>query len=159
MRSKIEIPEEFGGSWSAFCQDWCPDGSLAYAPDEVSRGLMTLRRLWPEKVAQNVGRGRGTWIPTISTEEGLLLAASEHAKYFRGVLDRLRAGQRSAYSELVVGSALRTLGHDPQFESGDGEPDLSCEYLGPSMTKQHSGRIVQNDCKGPNSARAHGRQS
>jgi hypothetical protein len=55
------------------------------------------------------------------------LAASEHAKYFRGVLDRLRAGQRSAYSELVVGSALRTLGHDPQFESGDGEADLSCE--------------------------------
>src|SRR5580704_3448086 len=73
------------------------------------------------------GRGR---VPTISTESGLLLAASEHAKYFCPVLDRLKAGQRSAYSELVVASALRALGYDPQFESGDGEPDLLCKIDG-----------------------------
>jgi hypothetical protein len=128
MTANIEIPQEFGGSWAAFCKQWCPEGSLGYSADEVSRGLTTLKRLWPEKLTENVGQGRrGTWVPTISTEAGLLLAVSEHAKYFCGVLDRLKAGQRSAYSELVVGWALRALGYDPQFESGEGEPDLLCE--------------------------------
>jgi hypothetical protein len=130
MTSEVEIPPEFGGSWASFCRDWCPEGSLDYSPEEVSRGLMTLKRLWPEKLAENVARGRGTWIPTISTEEGLLLAKSECAKCFRGVLDRLKRGQHSAYSELVAGCALRALGYDPQFESGDGEPDLICETEG-----------------------------
>ena len=125
------MPQGFGGSWAGFCQQWCPEGSLGYSPDEVSTGLVMLERLWPQRLAENLAQGRsGTWVPTISTEAGLLLAASEHAKYFRGVLDRLKANQRSAYSELVVGSALRALGHDPQFESGEGEPDLLCEIDG-----------------------------
>ena len=93
--------------------------------------MTTLKRLWPDRLAENVGQDRsGTWAPTISTEAGLLLATSEHAKYFRGVLQRLRAGQRSAYSELVVGYVLRKLGLDPQFEAGEGEPDLLCEVDG-----------------------------
>jgi len=134
VSANIEIPQEFGGSWAAMCQQWCPEGSLAYSAKEVSRGLTTLKRLWPEKLTENVAQSRsGTWVPTISTEAGLLLATSEHAKYFRGVLDRLRVGQRSAYSELVVGWALRTVGYDPQFESGDGEPDLLCEVEGVSV--------------------------
>ena len=131
MAANLEIPQEFGGSWEVFCQEWCPEGSLAYSPEEVSCGLMALKRLWPEKLAQNALKGQGgTWVPTISTEEGLLLAASEHAKYFRGVLDRLRAGQRSAYSELVVGWALGRLGYNPEFEAGEGRPDLVCEVDG-----------------------------
>jgi hypothetical protein len=131
MAANIEIPQEFGGSWAAFCEQWCPEGSLGYSAEEVSCGLTTLKRLWPKKFAENLGQGRGgTWVPTISTEAGLLLAVSEHAKFFRGVLDRLKAGQRSAYSELVVGWALRALGYDPQFESGEREPDLLCEING-----------------------------
>jgi hypothetical protein len=124
----IKIPGEFGGSWSTFCQEWCPEGSLGYSAEEVSLGLCTLKRLWPEKLAENIARGgRGTWTPTISVETGLLLAASETAKYFGGVRDRLIRGQRSAYSELVVGWALRKLLYEPQFEAGEGEPDLLCE--------------------------------
>jgi hypothetical protein len=131
MSANIEIPQEFGGCWAEFCRQWCPEGSLGYSADEVSLGLTTLKRLWPGKLTENVGQGRGgTWVPTISIEAGLLLAVSEHSKYFRGVLDRLRAGQRSAYSELVVGWALRALGYNPQFESGGGEPDLLCEIEG-----------------------------
>jgi hypothetical protein len=74
MTANIEIPLEFGGSWAEFCQQWCPEGSLGYSTNEISRGLMTLKRLWPEKLAENVAQGQGgTWVPTISTEAGLLL--------------------------------------------------------------------------------------
>lgn len=131
MACELEIPVEFGGSWNTFCREWCPDGSLGYGPEEISRGLTSLKRLWPEKLAENIGRGgRGTWTAAISVETGLLLAVSEGVKYFRGVHDRLKRGQRSAYSELVAGWALQKLGYEPQFESGDGEPDLMCEVEG-----------------------------
>jgi hypothetical protein len=40
------------------------------------------------------------------------------------VFNRLKAGQRSAYSEFVVGEALRALGYAFHFEAGDGQPDL-----------------------------------
>jgi hypothetical protein len=75
MIANIEIPQEFGGSWATFCHKWCPEGSLGYSAEEISRGLTTLKRLWPQRLAENVRRGRGgTWVPTISTEAGLLLA-------------------------------------------------------------------------------------
>ena len=127
----IEIPQEFGGSWDAFCLKWCPEGSFGYSAAEVSKGLTTLKRLWPERLAENVlNASGGAWVPAISTESGLLLAANEKAKFFQGVLDRWKSGQRSAHAELVVGSALRTSGYDPRFEAGEGEPDLLCEVEG-----------------------------
>jgi hypothetical protein len=124
-----EIPPEFGGSWAAFCeQRGCPDGALAYSPAEVSRALSAIKRLWPEKFAQIVNQtaqGTSTVVPQIET--GLLLAACETARYFRGMLERLKSGQRSAYSELVLVAALRRLGYDPQFEGpGGGQPDAEC---------------------------------
>jgi hypothetical protein len=133
MAPKIEIPTEFGGSWEAFCEDWgCPDGALAYSPGEISRGLSTLKRLWPERVAQIVGKpGRGTSCAASAIERGLLLAACEDVRYFAGMLARLKSGQRAAYSELVVVAALRRLGYDPEFEApAGGSPDARCVVEG-----------------------------
>jgi hypothetical protein len=125
----IEIPSEFGGSWAAFCEHrGCPDGVLAYSPAEISRALSVIKRLWPEKfalTANQSAQGTATVVPEIET--GLLLAVCETAKYFRGMLERLKSGQRSAYSELVLVAALRRLGYDPQFEgAGGGKPDAEC---------------------------------
>ena len=131
MACDLEIPVEFGGSWNTFCLEWCPDGSLGYSTEEISRGLTSLKRLWPEKLAENIGLdGPKPWKAAISVETGLLMAVSEELKYSRGVHDRLKQGQHSAYSELVAGWALKKLGYEPQFESGDGKPDLMCEVEG-----------------------------
>ena len=92
---------------------------LAYSPAEISRALSVIKRLWPEKfalTANQSAQGTATVVPEIET--GLLLAVCETAKYFRGMLERLKSGQRSAYSELVLVAALRRLGYDPQFEGG-----------------------------------------
>jgi hypothetical protein len=125
MADNAEIPEAFGGSWEAFCQRWCREGDLAHSRAEVSLGLRTLERLWPEELARIAGQSQGgTSAPALCIEKGLQLAACEGAPYFTAVFNRLKAGQRSAYSELVVGEALRALGYAFHFEAGDGQADL-----------------------------------
>jgi hypothetical protein len=130
MDDEIAIPKEFGGSLAGFCRDWCLGSAIAYSAAEISRGLTTLKRLWPEEVARIVNQtGRGTSLSVSAIDDGILLENCENAKYFRGVLDRLKSsGQRSAYSELVLVSALRRLGYAPQFEApvGDSVPDAHC---------------------------------
>lgn len=128
MTISTEIPPEFGGSWPAFCREWCPEGALAYSQPEVCLGLSTLMRLWPQEVARVVGESARGALPAASTiDTGLLLAACEPARYFSRVLDRLKSHQRSAYSELVLVAALRRLSYDPQFESPTGgTPDAQC---------------------------------
>lgn len=107
MADEVEIREEFGGSWTAFLREWCLESPIGYSPAEVSRGLSTLKRLWPEEVARIVGAGvRGTAPSVSAIDYGLLLETCETAKYFRRVLERLKSGQRSAYSELVLVAAL-----------------------------------------------------
>ena len=59
MAGNAEIPEAFGGSWEAFCQRWCREGDLAYSREEISSGLMTLERLWPQELARIAGQSHG----------------------------------------------------------------------------------------------------
>jgi hypothetical protein len=123
--SSIIVPDEFGGSWSAFCSNWCPEGSLAYSAIQISAGLTAVKRLWPEKLAETVDRGgRGTWAAAVLVDAGLMLLACESAQSFTFVLRRLRLGQRAAYSEVVVGASIVRLGSAVKFEAGPGEPDL-----------------------------------
>jgi hypothetical protein len=128
MADEIEIPIEFGESWEGFCREWkCPPGSLGYSPKEVTRGLSTLKRLWPEKVAKMLGQGRGYFAAASAIDTGLVLEACEPVRYFRGVLRRLKSGQRAADSELVLVAALRRLGYEPEFEApAGGSPDAKC---------------------------------
>jgi hypothetical protein len=128
MPQEVEIPAQFGGSWESFCQQWgCPAGALGYSPKEISRGLSTLARLWPEKVGQIVGKWRGPSPAASAIETGLLLEACQAVRYFPRVLGRLKLRERAAYSEIVIVAALRRLGYDPEFEApAGGSPDARC---------------------------------
>jgi hypothetical protein len=87
--------------------------------------LSTLELLWPEELARIAGQSQGgTSASALCVEKRLLLAACGGGPYFAARFNRLKAGQRSAYSELVIGEALRALGYAFHFEAGDGQPDL-----------------------------------
>jgi hypothetical protein len=129
MGDEMEIPQEFGGSWEAFRRDWCLDVAIAYSEAEASRGLSTLKRLWPGAVARIVGKTeRGASLSASAIAKGLLFETCEAAKYFRGVLKRLKSGERSAYSELVLVAALCRLGYATQCAArvGGSVPDAHC---------------------------------
>ena len=132
MNDEIKIPSELSASWEAFSQEWLLDGPLGYSPSEVSQGLLTLKRLWPERIANIVTRPeRGTAIVVPLIDVGLLLSTCESAQYFRQVLGRLKLGDRSAYSELVLVAALRKLRYTPRFEaSAPASPDAQCDVDG-----------------------------
>jgi hypothetical protein len=129
MGDEIVIPHEFGGSWEAFRRNWCLGVAIAYAEADASRGLSTLKRLWPGEVARIIGQTeRGASLSASVIDKGLLLETCEGAKYFRGVLKRLKLGERSAYSELVLVAALRRLGYAAQCAArvGGSVPDAHC---------------------------------
>jgi len=136
MTDAVEIPEEFGGSWEAFLRDWLlGSAAIPYSAAEVSRGLLTLKRLWPQRFTWVVSQSRrGHWISVTAIHDGLLLEACEPAKHFWHVLDRLKHGQRSAYSEMVLVAGLRQLGYAPTFEAPDpGSPDAQCMVDGTTV--------------------------
>lgn len=117
MTSEPEIPRQFGSSWETFVSDWCCGGSLAYSVDETTRALSTVNRLWPEHIAGKASeRTRGLAVVAPIVELGILLGACEPVEGFSNVLKRLRDGERSAYSELVLVSSLRRLGYTTRLE-------------------------------------------
>jgi hypothetical protein len=116
VAEQLEIPPEFGDSWEDFVRTWYLGSALGYESSEVARALRTLARLWPEKVASlttNSPRGVGILAPAI--ELGSMLDTCEAADSFREVFARVRAGERSAYSELVLVAALIRLGYPARF--------------------------------------------
>lgn len=113
---ELEIPPAFGSSWDEFQQEWCRGAALAYSRADVIRALWSLQRLHPdevERLAAGIARGVGTLAPAV--ELGRLLEDCEHAEGFPAGLARLLAGERSAYSELVLVSALTKLGYPTRF--------------------------------------------
>jgi hypothetical protein len=135
MTSKVDygIPLEFGGSWDRFSREWCLNGSLATSRENVARALATLARLWPEEVARLGGdRIRGLGVVSPAVEVGLLLSSCEQTEGFAEVLPRMKSRERSAYSELVLVAALRTLGFVPRFAAPiEGRLlDAACEING-----------------------------
>ncbi len=83
---------------------------------------------------------RGTLGVVFAVELGLLLASCENVKRFQGVLKRLKskpgsenrcgpAGEPAAYSELALVSALRRLGHEPEFNYPVGNNNLDAHSL------------------------------
>jgi hypothetical protein len=115
-RDPPRLPIEFGTSWNEFARDWCLGGVLGTSQVEAIRALDALRRLWPEEVAKHVSAPyRGLAHVVGAIEKGTLLADCERMDGFEPVLTRLRGGERSAYSELVLGSSLASLGYRPEF--------------------------------------------
>lgn len=124
------LPSEFGSTWAEFVRDWCLNSELGYSQSDVIRALNALRRLLPQDVARLVTEtSRGVGIVAAAVERGRLLADCENARGFASVLERLKTGERSAYSELVVGSSLSRLGYYPSFDAPiDGKNlDVMCE--------------------------------
>lgn len=110
------LPADFGASWEEFTQNWCLGEALEYSQTEVVRALDAIKRLWPEEVAK---RAAGIWrglLPVAGVVDlGRVLTDCEHVRGFREVLDRLKGGERSAYSEIVLVSSLVRLGYSPEF--------------------------------------------
>jgi hypothetical protein len=128
-----QLPNAFGFSWDAFSREWYLGDSLGYSQTESVRALDALKRLWPEKVAKLLANPRrGLAIIVKAIDDGGLLADCEHMHGFETVLHRLKRGERSAYSELVLGSSLAKLGFRPTFhaELNGKALDACCEVEG-----------------------------
>jgi len=130
MDTSSALPYEFGNSWSDFVRDWCLDAQIKYSQAETIRALETLKRLWPENVAALVNqKARGATIIVPAVDLGSLLADCEGVDSFPSVLERLKNGERSAYSELVLVSSLLNLGYKASFAASlEGKNlDAKCE--------------------------------
>jgi hypothetical protein len=118
------FPQEFGRDWHHFHREWCLGEALALSPHCVASAVDAVARHTPEKitaVASGSERGPSVICPLI--ELGDLFLTVENARYFPRVLKRLKSGNRSAYSEIVVVSALIRSGFEAIFEAGKGRPD------------------------------------
>ncbi len=111
-----QIPEEFGGTWDTFAKDWCLNQPMADSQDEICCALATLRRLWPDKVKRLVDEmTRGAIFLASEIELGHLFRACEKIPRFTKVLNRLKAGEKPAYSEIVIVAVLKQLHFSPKF--------------------------------------------
>jgi hypothetical protein len=112
-----KIPPDFGGSCEAFLTEWACAGALGYSTAEVFRALSTIGRIWPEEVYRRASAPeRGTAVAASTVDLGLLLASCEPVEGFGKVFRRLKNGERSAYSELVLTNGLQRLGHAVRLE-------------------------------------------
>ena len=128
-----ELPSNLGTSWKEFAEEWRIGDAPGYSNECAIIGLDTLHRLWPDDLTRLIDcptRGLGIIVPAI--ELGLLLRDCEHLDGFQPVYDRLRSGERGAYSELVLGSTLAALGFSPMLEPPLDEKvlDALCEVEG-----------------------------
>lgn len=113
-----KLPDQFGKSWDEFDETWCQRTALGHSEKDIGDSLSALVKLWPEKVQELVSssvRGAGVIAPEIDI--GLLLANCESVDGFKPVFERLKQGERSAYSEIVVVSSLRDLGYAVSFSA------------------------------------------
>lgn len=116
MNTSSTLPYDFGTSWDDFVRTWCLGTQIKYSQAETIRALETLKRLWPEDIAELVNRrARGATIIVSKIELGCLLADCEEVNGFPPVFERLKIGERSAYSELVLVSSLLNLGYKTSF--------------------------------------------
>jgi len=116
VSTSTTLPPEFGASWSDFTRNWCLDAQLKYSSAETIRALVTLKRIWPERVNTLLtGNRRGVTVIVPAIDLGSMLTVCEHIDGFWPVFERLKNGERSAYSELVLVSALLRLGYPASF--------------------------------------------
>ena len=111
-----QVPAALGSSWDVFVRDWWLNAALPDTPESMARALSVLWRLWPERileVARASARGPGMVAPLLDL--GLILELSEPIPSFAEVLFRLKGGERSAQSELVLVAALTKLSLAPSF--------------------------------------------
>lgn len=109
-------PPFSAASWEAFESDWCLNSRLGYEREVIAASLYAVQRMLPARLdalMSNSGRGPAIVVPVV--EVGRMLAACEHLPSFGEVLHRLKGGERSAYSELVLVSALNALGYPAVF--------------------------------------------
>ncbi len=154
MAEELDIPPEFGGSWQNFVGDWCLSAALAHEPCQVARALRALCRLWPTEVARLMEDAtRGVGVLASAVELGSMLDTCETAERFQEVFQRLKAGERSAYSELVLVAALSRLGYAARFAPpiGGHVLDAACpidgspvcfEVVAPRALRRFSGRAT-----------------
>lgn len=120
----MALPEILG-TWENFVATWCLGQMPAQNPETVEEALSVLFRLWPER-AQEIATGTHRGLMTISPaiDDGLMLHMCERLNGFEKVLRRLRAGERSAYSELILASRLVSAGLEPTLEPPLGSGNL-----------------------------------
>ena len=114
----LELPPILESSWAEFAEEWRIGDALGYSKEAAIVGLNNLHQLWPSKLVRLVDeplRGLGLIVPAIDL--GLLLRECERLDGFQCVLDRLKSGERGAYSELVLGSTLLKMGFTPSLEA------------------------------------------
>lgn len=117
-------------SWDELIRAWSREGALASGLSEVKTALSTLKRLWPVEVRRLVSlRDRGIAVGASAVELGRLLQVCESVEGFDEVFARRVAGERAAYSELVLVAALQSLGYQPRFASPIGGHVLDAECL------------------------------
>ncbi len=105
---------DFGFNWSEVVANWYL-GKSPPIPEHIGwEALDTLERLWPEyidKVLSKGHKGLAVMIPVVN--RGIILAACERLVGFDEVLERMKQGEQSAFSEAFFAEELMKIGHIP----------------------------------------------
>jgi len=128
MPESANFPEAFGNSWAEFIEEWCLGVPPATSPEECIRALHALLHHWPEHAQTLIAaQTRGLAVVANAIDMGLILADTANLPGVGHVLSRLRAGERSTFSELAVAAVLLRLGFSPALgmPAGQKVPDLA----------------------------------
>ena len=111
------LPPIFGNTWEEFIANWCLGNPPIEDQQKVENALTALFRIWPEKQAAMANAGiRGLLLVSPAVATGLVLSVCEQLDGFGNVLRRLKDGERSAHTELILAARLVNRGLKPILE-------------------------------------------
>jgi hypothetical protein len=130
LRPSLAVP------WPTFVAEWCLGVEPLVSPDELTRALEALERLWPEYLDELEASGaRGLLQVHPAARVGSILASCEALPGFAPILARIKLGERAALSELIFADALLGLGIVPVLEPalGNNKLDVGIPYEGETI--------------------------
>jgi hypothetical protein len=128
LQDPAAIPAAFALSWTQFIDEWCLGTPPGVDEQACGRALSALIKHWPERAqALFAEPARGLGVIVGAIDLGLVLADAAELPGFDTVLSRVRAGDRSAVSELTVAAVLARTGLAPGFgvQTGTKVPDIA----------------------------------
>lgn len=111
------LPKIFGDNWTQFINEWCAGVTPPIDESTTIEALNHLNELWPDyvnKIITNPNRGLLIICPAI--HYGLILKSCRSLVGFEKVFNRVKAAEKSAFSELKFAHQLCLNGITPELE-------------------------------------------
>jgi hypothetical protein len=108
---------DLGNNWSEVVEKWYLGLTPTINGNIGWEGLSTLEYLWPESIDDFLSKNhRGQAVIAPLVERGIVLTVCNKLPGFDKVLERIKSGERSAFSEAFFAANLLKMGLNPIFE-------------------------------------------